>query len=104
MRIAEQVTISHHEALVAAALAGSPDDWTAHPDLYERLAGQVSPRTVRHHVKRLVDLGLVDVIRTFPLHRYRWSDHANVRNHAYLTRLYEAASAMGIAIPVKVTV
>jgi predicted ArsR family transcriptional regulator len=55
----------------------------------------ISGRTVRAHLLKLVNLGLLDQAEVFPGHRYRLSAHAEKRNKAYLQRLDKAREVFG---------
>lgn len=81
--------VSVHELQVVAVLL----DGAWHDAQGVAETAEVAPRTARHHLTRLVDLGLVEVVRSFPRHRYRWT-HA--KGHPYLRRLREAGDALGI--------
>lgn len=59
----------------------------------------IAARTVRAHLVRLVNLGLVDQAEVFPAHRYRLSDKAEKRNKAYLLRLLGAFDVFGMPVP-----
>jgi len=85
----EQNEISQHEVKVYRALFNQRGEWLSSRDI-ERLVSGVAPRTIRHHVKKLVDNGLADVAELFPGHRYRWSEKAERRNKSYLLRLQKA--------------
>ncbi len=54
----------------------------------------VVPRTVRHHVLKLVKLGIFDQAEIFSAHRYRVSEHADKHNAAYVLRLHEAIGVL----------
>lgn len=95
MQAHEHGEVSVHEALVARALRNS-GAWMTHHDIRAAITTMaVADRTVRHHVLRLVGLGLVDKAEVFPAHRYRWSEMAGKRNLAYLQRLDRAIEVFG---------
>jgi predicted ArsR family transcriptional regulator len=58
----------------------------------------VVPRTVRAHLLKLVNLGLLDVAEVFPAHRYRISEKAEKRNASYIKRLDAAAEVFGLSV------
>lgn len=56
----------------------------------------VAPRTARAHCLRLVQLGIFDQAEVFPSHKYRFSDMAEKRNKAMITRLEKAQEVFAI--------
>jgi predicted ArsR family transcriptional regulator len=90
---AERNEVSVHEARVYLALLAG-DRWLTANDVAEQAS--VAPRTARAHCLKLVRLGLVDQVETFPAHRYRWSEKGSKRNRGYLQRLEQAVSVFGI--------
>ena len=54
----------------------------------------VSDRTARAHLLRLVNLGIADQAEVFPAHRYRFSANAEKRNKAMMTRLKTAEEVL----------
>jgi predicted ArsR family transcriptional regulator len=83
--------VSRHQVLVFRSLKDGT--WVTSKEVAER--AKVAERTARAHLKRLVDLGLLDEAKVFPGHRYRLSEKAEKRNGAYVRRLEEAASVFG---------
>lgn len=55
----------------------------------------VSDRTARAHLLKLVQLGIADQAEVFPAHRYRFSDKAEKRNKAMILRLRQAEEVLG---------
>lgn len=86
----ERSEVSLHEVKVFRLLQSSPSKWFTHADIAAQVKG-VAVRTIRHHTKRLVALGLLDVAEVFPAHRYRFAEKAGKRNQAMLLRLERAA-------------
>lgn len=82
----EKSEVSLHEAKIYQAL--STGQWFTSKGL--AAAANVSWRTARHHLHRLVELGLLDQAELFPGHRYRLSEFASKRNAAYKSRLDRA--------------
>ena len=90
--IMERNEISQHEVKVYQALVRHPGQWLSSKDI-ESFVTDVSPRTIRHHLKKFVDVGVADLAELFPSHRYRWAERAEKRNKAYTLRLQKAAEA-----------
>jgi hypothetical protein len=82
--------VSSHEVRIYRAL--SSGQWMTSQQISD--AAEVAPRTARAYALRLVKLGVLDEIKTFPGHRYRLSDREG--NRAYAERIERAAEALGI--------
>jgi len=84
--------VSRHELLIVQALTVS--EWLT----ARQVAGRspVAPRTVRHHLKRLHEDGLLECERVFGGFRYRLYDDAATRNPDRVTQLYAAAKVLGM--------
>lgn len=93
----ERNEVSTHEVKVYLALKNRESKWCTHADIYQDVP-DVSPRTIRAHVLKLVRLGLLDQAEVFPAHRYRISDKASKRNKGYVTRLELAADIFGFKL------
>jgi len=65
--------------------------WTTNDDIAAAIP-DVSPRTVRLHTKRLAAMGLVEEMRLFPAHAYRWLAEAENKNREYVQKLESAAA------------
>jgi DNA-binding transcriptional ArsR family regulator len=83
----ENNEISEHEIRVYCVLRDT-EQWVTSADVVT--TGHVKPRTARHHLRRLVNLGIVDMAAVFPGHRYRLAKMAGKRNAGYLRRLLAA--------------
>lgn len=86
----ERNEISIHEVKVYEIFAANKDRWMSNSDIAKAIK-DVSPRTIRLHTKRFVDLGILDAAEVFPAHRYRWSSHGARRNKSYSLRLDKAS-------------
>jgi DNA-binding transcriptional ArsR family regulator len=76
--------------LVCAFAGNAPGNgWFTTRDAAAKLS--MSERTVRHHLKRLVDVGLIERVRVFGGARYkrRDEDYLDPSAKAYLKRLDE---------------
>ena len=91
----ENNEISQHEVMVYKVLLANKNRWLTNGEIGKAVS-EVAPRTIRHHTKRLVDLGLLDLAEVFPGHRYRLSENAMKRNAAYTKRLESAAEVFSI--------
>lgn len=87
----EHAEVSEHLVRIWVALRDS-EGWLSSVELAHRCA--VAPRTARAHTKYLVELGLVDMLETFPHHLHRLSPEAAKRNVAAYQRLQLIASVM----------
>lgn len=87
----EKNDISAHEVRVFKSLT---NEWKSTREISEE--AQVAYRTANMHLLRFVKLGLIDLARVFPGHRYRLSEKSNKRNAGYHIRLDQAASALGL--------
>jgi DNA-binding transcriptional ArsR family regulator len=82
----ERAEISEH--LTAVWLAFKRHDLPQWLDSREiAAASDIAPRTARHHVKYLLELGLLDMEESFPRHLYRLSPQAAKRNPGMYQRL-----------------
>lgn len=90
----ENNEISQHEVLIFKALEANKGRWVTNGEIAKAVA-PIAERTVRHHTKRFVDLGLVDLAEVFPAHKYRLSEKAMQRNAAYTKRLQTAIEVFG---------
>jgi predicted transcriptional regulator len=86
----ENNEISAHEVRLYQTLLSS--EWVTSKDAAHK--SNVAARTARHHLRRLVELGICDLAEVFPAHRYRISKMASKRNKAYLLRLEYAMEAL----------
>ena len=84
----ERPEISMHEILVYRYFAANPHKWIPVAEL-KKAVPTVAERTIRLHIKKWADAGLVDTAEVFPGHRYRWAENAK-RNQSYLLRLTKA--------------
>jgi DNA-binding transcriptional ArsR family regulator len=89
----EKPTISRHLLQVYLSFLATRG-WMTSNEVAE--ASNVAPRTARAHVACLVALGVLDKASVFPGIRYRLSDRAKHRNHAFVRRLEEARSVFGV--------
>lgn len=80
----------HLVRIYCCCLAGG---WVTSAEVATR--ARVSPRTARHHLLRLVRLGILDQAEVFPRHRYRVSQLAGKRNKAFVQRLEKAQEVFG---------
>lgn len=85
--------VSRQELLVVQALG--TDKWITTRELAAKLP--VAPRTVRHHVKRLHEDGLVECQRIFGGFLYRLRGDAPTRNPDRLAQLKAAAKVLGMS-------
>jgi len=91
----ERNEISLHEVKVYRAFVADKARWFTVNDIVSA-TDKVAHRTVTHHVRRLLGLGLLDMAEVFPAHKYRWAEKADKRNLAYVLRLQRAESAFGL--------
>lgn len=91
----ERSEISVHEVKVYLALKAQPEKWLSNAEVSTAVK-DVSPRTIRAHTLRLVNLGILDQAEIFPAHKYRLSAKAAKRNSAYVLRLTQTAEIMGL--------
>lgn len=92
----ERNEVSLHEVKVVFFVC-SAGEWRTANEI--AVATGVAARTVRAHVRRLVNLGIFDQAEVFPGHRYRFSSMAAQRNKSYIQRLNSAADALRIKPP-----
>lgn len=92
----EKNEISEQEVRIFCVFRNHSDQWLTNKQISE-LSDSIPGRTVRLHVKRFVDLGLVDQAELFPSHRYKWSSKAEKRNKSYFLRLKNAVDIFGIS-------
>ena len=84
----ENKLISHHLVLVCAYVFNpGGNGWTTTKTIAVKMG--IPERTVRHHLKRLVDAGLVERVRMFGGARYHRRDDPDPKAEAYLKRLDE---------------
>jgi DNA-binding transcriptional ArsR family regulator len=86
----ENALISKHLVLVCAFAGNAPGNgWFTTREAAEKMG--IKERTVRHHLKRLVDVGLIERVRVFGGCRYkqREADYLDPKALAYLKRLDE---------------
>lgn len=69
MTAMERANISFHEAKVYKVLSDHPAEWLTAQRVGE-IAG-ISGRTARLHTARFAEIGVADVRRTWPGHRFR---------------------------------
>ena len=89
----ERNQVSIHEVRVFLVLRDEPR-WVDANTVAQK--AKVSPRTARAHLRRLTQLGVVDMAQVFPGHRYRYAEKAEKRNATYVQRLEGACEAFGI--------
>jgi predicted transcriptional regulator of viral defense system len=82
--------VSTHEVRIYRAL--SDGQWMTSQQIAD--TANVAPRTARAYALRLVKLGVLEEIKTFPGHRYRFSNRKISR--AYAERIERAAEALGM--------
>ena len=87
----ERSEISLHEVRLYKTL--SEKEWFTVKTVAEK--AKIAARTASLHLKRLSDLGIVDVAEVYPGHRYRLSNKADKRNSGYLNRLKQACEIFG---------
>jgi len=87
----EKAEISAHEVRVFRALG---KDWKTAADV--AAAAKVAGRTARLHCSRFVELGIADVERVFPGHRYRAAAVKTLKGREYMVRMRSAIEAFGI--------
>lgn len=92
----EHSEISLHEVTVYRIFREHEGRWLTNKEI-TGLAGSVAVRTVSRHTQRLVELGLIDQMETFPAYRYRWTTKASRGNQSYLSRLKKAADVFELA-------
>jgi DNA-binding transcriptional ArsR family regulator len=88
MDSSENRLISHHLVLVCSYAGSAPGNgWFTTRQAADKLG--IKERTVRHHLKRLVDVGLIERVRVFGGARYHRldADHLDPPAKAYLKRL-----------------
>lgn len=85
---AERSEVSLHEVKVFLALRSKPDEWLTSQEISE--SSGVNYRTTRMHTLRLVKLGMFEVVRLHPAHRYRLAGKEAKRNASYAQRLEKA--------------
>jgi hypothetical protein len=85
----EHKEISHQEVKIYRALKAAAGEWRTSREIGK--TAKVAARTVRLHMKRMVELRMVDKVELFPGYHYRLSSKAEHRNKDYIARL-EAAS------------
>lgn len=90
----EHNKISIHEARMFLALEKRNGQWATSMDLAAE-AG-IAERTARAHASKLVKLGILDVAKVFPAHRYRLASNAGKPNTSYLIRLRNAVDIFGL--------
>ena len=83
-RSSERAEVSEYLIRVWQTLK-SAEEWLSNREIARR--SEVSGRTSRAYTKHLLDLGLIDRLRTFPGHRFRISEQAEQRNSAVYQRL-----------------
>ncbi len=88
----ESNEISLHELKIYKSM--SLEQWLTSKEVAK--SSGVADRTARHHLLRLVKLGVLDQAEVFPAHRYRLSKFADKRNASYKIRLDQAAEVFGV--------
>lgn len=87
------IEISAHEVRIVAALKAS-GEWMSSRDVARE--AKVAPRTARHHLRRLADIGILEEAEVFPGHRYRFSAKSDRTPH--YKRILAAAAALRVAV------
>ncbi len=85
--------VSLHQVKVFMFIENSTS-WVTNDDIVK--ATEVGSRTVRAHTKKLMDVGLLDHVDTFPGHRFRLMTKLDNRAKAYLQRLRQAIDVFGL--------
>jgi DNA-binding transcriptional ArsR family regulator len=85
----ESIDISIHQISVAAYAIKRKGAWFTTRDVAASAKGRLNPRTVRRHLLRLVDIGLLERRRAFGGCRYTLVEfeRLDTRARAYLDRL-----------------
>lgn len=85
--------ITEHEVRVYLTVTSDPHRWWTSQEVATRSG--VAARTVRAHLKRLVEEGFVEMSNTHPAHRYkeRWD---SPMCHGYKEEIYRLAEVYGI--------
>ena len=86
--------ISAHVVKLLLVFRRQPDHWLANGDVAE--AAEISPRTVRLHTSRLVEIGVLDVERVHPASKFRLAREPGKAGRAYLERLERAREVLGL--------
>ena len=87
--------ISLQEASFFKVLCNAKSSWCTSSQLADEAT--VSPHTARMYARRLVDFGIVEVVKTFPGYRYRLTDNGrNEIDKEYLSRLEKAVEVFGL--------
>ena len=91
----ESAAISQHEVLVCAFAFGVGGNGWFTARAVSSKVNNVSPRTVRRHLKRLVDVGVLEKVTVFGGCRYHVRAEADMHARAmdYLRRLGEVRKA-----------
>lgn len=87
------VEITEHLARVAIDLRKRGDWATA---IEVAATSGVAGRTTRHHLTRLVKVGVVELVEAFPGHRYRWSTAPSEKCEAFVVKLDAVIGALGL--------
>ena len=69
-------------------------EWCSNSEIAN--GANVAYRTARLHTFNMVKLGLFDQADVFPGHRYRYSEQADKRNRALVTRIDQAREVLAI--------
>ena len=88
----ETSEVSLHLVKVYMFLKGRID-WVTSKDVAQ--GAHIAERTARHHLLKLVRLGIVDQAEVFPAHRYHLSRLAEKRNKSFVQRLEQAKEIFG---------
>lgn|ERR1700693_545006 len=91
----ENSEISIQELQIINVLRLNPSQWFSNHEI-KKMIGIVSDRTVRARTLKLVNLGLVDQVKVFPSHKYRWSETAAKQNASYVMQIDKAAEVFGL--------
>ena len=87
----ETAEISEHQVAVFEHLKDGAWKTSAEVALATRIAG----RTARHHLTKLVALGVLEEARIFPGHRYRLNGRPSARAAEFVKRLKDAGEIFG---------
>jgi hypothetical protein len=85
--------ISIHEVRLLLVFQKQPDRWLSNGEAAEE--AEISPRTARLHTSRLLELGVLDVLRLFPASKFRLATGPGEAGRAYLDRWEKARQVFG---------
>lgn len=91
-----EARVSTQEVLVYLVFKTNPKKWLTAHDVALRVGEAVKPRTVRFHIKRLTDMGVLDHVALFPAPRYRFSPAGHKDHAEYCDALVQAAGVLAL--------